>query len=172
MYTWSYSFGSLGAANDIIRTSVRKFADLANQVQDVEVVQEDPHALPQVVREEPRDGTRANGGFKSTVRMQSKKHKGAKQVPGKAKRRDPRAAYSPSTDGPSLLVQLARRFLLGISLVGIVSFVTLLFSLSLLAPLQVFRIHFFGNQRNNRNQGGLDGVTIVVIGFVIIGVVR
>lgn len=172
IYSWSVSFGTLGAASDIIRTSVRAFADLAKQVEDAEVVQEDPHAPPQAIREDPRDGTRANGGFKSTVRMHNKKHKGAKPSHRKAKRRDPRAAYSPSTDGPSLLVRLARRFLLGISLVGIVSFISLLLSLSLLAPLQVFRIHFFGNQRNNRNQGGLDGITMLVIGFVIIGVVK
>ena len=172
LYSWSFSFGTLGTASDIIRTSVRAFADLAKQVQDVEVVQEDPHALPQVVREDSRDGTRANGGFKSTVRMQNKNHKGTKQSHRKTKRRDPRTAYSPSTDGPSLLVRLVRRFLLGVSLVGIISFISLLLSLSLLAPLQVFRVHFFGNQRNNRNQGGLDGITILMIGFVIIGVIK
>jgi hypothetical protein len=169
VYSWSFSFGTLGTASDIIRTSVRAFADLAQRVEDVEVVQEDPHTL---VHEDARDGTHASGRFKSTVRMRpghNEKHKGTKQ---KTKRRDPRAAYSPSTDGPSLLVRLVRRFLLGVSLVGIVSFISLLLSLSLLAPLQVFRIHFFGNQRNNRNQGGLDGITILVIGFVIIGVVK
>ena len=138
-------------------------------------MQEDPHTVPQVVHEDARDGTRANERFKSTVRVHAsnnKKHKGTKQSHMKTKRRDPRAAYSPSTDGPSLLVRLVRRFLLGISLVGIISFISLLLSLSLLAPLQVFRIHFFGNQRNNRNQGGLDGITILVIGFVIIGVIK
>lgn len=167
LYSWSFSFGTLGTASDIIRTSVRAFADLANQVQDVEVIQED---RPQVVREDSRDGTRTNGGSKATVH--NKKHKGAKQLHRNTKRRDPRTAYSPSTDGPSLLVRLVRRFLLGVSLVGIISFISLLLSLSLLAPLQVFRVHFFGNQRNNRNQGGLDGITILMIGFVIIGVIK
>ena len=172
LYSWSFSFGTLGTASDIIRTSVRAFADLAKQVQDVEVVQEDPHALPQAVREDPQDGTRVNGGSKSTVRAHNKEHKGAKPLHRKTKRRDPRAAYSPSSDGPSLLVRLVRRFLLGVSLVGIISFISLLLSLSLLAPLQVFRVHLFGNQRNNRNQGGLDGITILMIGFVIIGVIK
>jgi len=172
IYSWSVSYGTFGAASDIIRTSVRAFADLARQIEDVEVVQEDPHALPQVVREDSSYGTRANGGFKSTVRTHNKNHKGAKQLHRKRKRSDPRAAYSPSSDGPSLLVRLARRFLLGFSLVGIISFISLMLSLSLLAPLQVFRIHFFGNRRNNRNQGGLDGVTILMIGFVVIGVVK
>ena len=162
IYSWSVSFGTLGAASDIIRTSVRAFADLAQKVEDVEVVQEDPHALPQVVGEDSR---RTNGGSKSTA---NKKHKGSKQLHKKTRRRDPRTAYSP----PSLPVRLVRRFLLGLSLVGIISFISLLLSLSLLAPLQVFRIHFFGNQRNNRNQGGLDGITILVIGFVAIGVVK
>ena len=165
IYSWSVSFGTLGAASDIIRTSVRAFADLARKVEDVEVVQEDPHALPQVVGE---DSQRTNGDSKSTVRMPSKKQKSPKQLHKRRRRRDPRAAYSP----PSLLVRLVRRFLLGLSLVGIISFISLLLSLSLLAPLQVFRLHFFGNQRNNRNQGGLDGITILVIGFVAIGVVK
>jgi hypothetical protein len=175
IHSWSVSFGTLGAASDIIRTSVRAFADLAKQVEDVEVVQEDHHALPQGVHEDARHGTRTNGRFKSTVRMhagRNKKHKSVNQSHVKTKQRDPRTAYSPSTDGPSLFVRLMRRFLLGISLVGIVSFISLLLSLSLLAPFQVFRFHLFGNQRNNRNQGGLDVVTILVIGFVIIGVVK
>jgi hypothetical protein len=172
IYSWSVSFGTLGAARDIIRTSVRAFADLAQQVEDVEVVQEDPHTQPQVVLEDSQHGTQANGGSKSTVRTPNKQHKGAKQPHKRKRRRDPRAAYSPSSDRPSLLVRLVRRFLLGLSLVGIISFISLLLSLSLLAPLQVFRIHFFGNHRNNRNQGGLDGITILVIGFVVIGVVK
>ena len=159
IYSWSVSFGTLGAASDIIRTSVRAFADLAQKVEDVEVVQEDPHAQPQVVGEDSR---------RTTVRMPNKNNKGSKRLHKKTRRRDPRAAYSP----PSLLVRLVRRFLLGLSLVGIISFISLLLSLSLLAPLQVFRLHFFGNQRNNRNQGGLDGITILVIGFVAIGVVK
>ncbi len=172
IYSWSVSFGTLGAASDIIRTSVRAFAGLAQRVEDVEVVQEDPHALPQEVREDARHGTRTNAGSKSTERMHNKNNKGTKPLHKKTRRRDPRAAYSPSSEGPSLLVRLARRFLLGLSLVGIISFISLLLSLSLLAPLQVFRLHFFGNQRNNRNQGGLDGITILVIGFVAIGVVK
>ena len=172
IYSWSVSFGTLGAARDIIRTSVRAFADLARQVEDVEVVQEDPQVQPQVDLEDSRHGTRANGGSKSAVRVPNKNHKGTRQPHKKKRRRDPRAAYSPSSEGPSLLVQLVRRFLLGLSLVGIISFISLLLSLSLLAPLQVFRIHFFGNHRNNRNQGGLDGITILVIGFVVIGVVK
>jgi hypothetical protein len=68
------------------------------------------------------------GRFKKTVPVkkflsqgQGTTSPGTRRV---VRRRDPREAYSPSEDGPRITfwARLARKFMLGLSLVGILSF--------------------------------------------------
>lgn len=90
----------------------------------------------------------SGGGFKQTVRMK-------KQRP-------------PTT--PGLIKRLIARFILGLSALGIISFLQLLISMSLLAPLQVIRNTWL---RRRRGEGAAEGLGVVVIVvFVLIGAAR
>ncbi|PWZ02767.1 hypothetical protein BCV70DRAFT_142650, partial [Testicularia cyperi] len=96
--------------------------------------------------------------------------------------KSPRAAShsrQPTRAVPSWLNKIILQFSLGFSLVGIVSFVNLLFGFSFVGP---FNLHNFGlgrsfarmtnNQRRNGGQDGANMASVVIVILVIIGVVR
>jgi hypothetical protein len=75
----------------------------------------------------------------------------------------------------SLLARLFARFMLGLSTLGILSFLQMLMSMSLFAPLQLVSGRLFRQRRrdNNGARGGLEGTAALMIGvFVAIGVLR
>lgn len=90
----------------------------------------------------------SGGDFKQTIRM---------------KKQRPRTT-------PGLIKRLISRFILGLSALGIISFLQLLISMSLLAPLQVIRNTWL---RRRRGEGAAEGLGVVVIVvFVLIGAAR
>jgi len=73
----------------------------------------------------------------------------------------------------SWLGRLIARFMLGLSTLGIVSFLQLAMSMSLFAPLQIARGAWFRRRRRDGGGGGVEGAAGIVIAmFVLIGVVR
>lgn len=75
----------------------------------------------------------------------------------------------------SWFYRTAQRFVVGLSFLGIVSFVNLLISLSFYAPAQIMRRGrgWFGGRRGgDRARGGIDVGTALVVLFVAIGVMR
>ena len=74
--------------------------------------------------------------------------------------------------GKSWLGRLVARFMLGLSTLGIVSFLQLAMSMSLFAPLQIARGAWFRRRRRDEG-GGVEGVAAIMIAaFVLVGVVR
>jgi len=73
----------------------------------------------------------------------------------------------------SWLGRLVARFMLGLSTLGIVSFLQLAMSMSLFAPLQIARGAWFRRRRREGGGGGVEGAAGIMIAvFVLIGVVR
>ncbi|KAG9013064.1 hypothetical protein FRB94_003896 [Tulasnella sp. JGI-2019a] len=77
----------------------------------------------------------------------------------------------------SLLYRLAQRFVVGLSFLGIVSFLNLLISLSMYAPAQLMRRGrgLLGGRRargDRARTGGLDLGTALILVFVAIGIAR
>jgi hypothetical protein len=62
---------------------------------------------------------------------------------------------------------LAYRFFLGTAVVGILSFVNMMISMALFAPL-----HIGGWLRRRRRDGDMSTATAIVVFFVLIGVIR
>lgn len=81
-----------------------------------------------------------------------------------------------ATDGRSqgLIARLFTRFMLGLSTLGIVSFLQMLMSMSLFAPLQLASGRLFRQRRRDGDgRRGLDGIAAVMIAvFVAVGVAR
>jgi hypothetical protein len=159
-HSYDFSYSSVpSVVSDLIRMAVATFADV--DISDV---------LPPTRDRDPREkdtilepaspgspkrmvAPRTGGRFKRTVRVK--------------KNGDPAdVALTP----PGLLARTLKRFMLGLSALGIVSFLQLLISMSLFAPLQIARSTWF---RRRRGDGVSDGIgTILIVLFVAIGVFR
>jgi len=146
----------------MIRMAVATFADVdvsellppVRETRDRDPREKDTKLESTSTRSSKRMAAPQNGGrFKRTVRLK--------------KNGDPMdVAQAP----PGIVARLLNRFVLGLSALGIVSFLQLLISLSLFAPLQIARSTWF---RRRRGDGGADGIgTILIILFVAIGVFR
>lgn len=73
----------------------------------------------------------------------------------------------------SWLGRLIARFMLGLSTLGIVSFLQLVMSMSLFAPLQIARGTWFRRRRRDGAGGGVEGAAAIMIAvFVLIGIAR
>ncbi|CED84951.1 Protein involved in mRNA turnover and stability [Phaffia rhodozyma] len=88
----------------------------------------------------------------------------------------PEFRHLPSSSGPiSALTSLVNRFLLGLSLVGSVSFLSLMFSMSLLPMLSMFNI-FPGIATGRRRIRTVENTprigAFLIVGFVTVGSVR
>lgn len=103
----------LGVASEVIRETVHAFAEVST-----------PRDVIEAQRMETlRDieDTTAWGRFKRRIPLIPKEKKVKKRI---VRRRDPRSPYSPTEDGPQagFWARLIRKFMLGLSLVGILSF--------------------------------------------------
>lgn len=76
--------------------------------------------------------------------------------------------------GKSWLGRILARFMLGLSTLGIVSFLQLAMSMSLFAPLQIARGAWFRRRRREGGGGGgMEGAAAIMLAvFVLIGVAR
>jgi hypothetical protein len=73
----------------------------------------------------------------------------------------------------SWLGRLLARFMLGLSTLGIVSFLQLAMSMSLFAPLQIARGAWFRRRRRDGGGGRVEGAAAIMIAaFVLIGIAR
>lgn len=107
-YTWWHS--PLGIASEVIKETVHTFAEVSTPREVLEA-----HRL-EILRNV--EDTTLWGRFKRRLPVKASSKRRVVQ------RRDPRAPYSPSEDGPRVTfwARLARKFMLGLSLVGILSF--------------------------------------------------
>lgn len=157
----------LSIASDVIRETVHAFAEVSTP-REVLLEARRRESLRTV------EDTTVWGRFKKRIPF---KNVGRPEPKEKAKpvaqRIDPRTAYSPSDDGPRITLwsRLLRKFMLGLSLVGILSFLNLLITMSLFGPLQIARARWIRGGRREAG-GGRDIGTILIIIFVLIGVAR
>jgi len=136
-YTSYWYSSPITVVNDIIKLAVTTFA---------EELDDNPILTPKIkYRPIPQDGRGSirSGPFKSTIPME---------------------VIKPTEPGVAL--RLLRRFIMGLSLVGILSFVNILVSFSLLGTMQL------ANWRVRRDGRGKNVVTMVIVMFVIVGVVK
>jgi hypothetical protein len=109
--TWWHS--PIGIASDVIRETVHTFAEVSTPKEVLEAQR------LQHLRD--IEDTSLFGLFKKRVPLLRKEKKPKRPI---TRRADPRAPYSPSEDGPRVTfwARLLRKFMLGLSLVGILSF--------------------------------------------------
>jgi hypothetical protein len=113
-FTWH---SPLGIASDIIRETVHAFAEVSTPR---EVLEARRRELLRNVEDTSLWGRfKKKTPFRNVGKVESEKHRIASM-----RRIDPRAPYSPSEDGPRLTLwaRLLRKFVVGLSLVGILSF--------------------------------------------------
>ncbi|KAG8851403.1 hypothetical protein FRB91_007983 [Serendipita sp. 411] len=155
----------LGVASDVIKETVHTFAEVSTPKEILEAQR--LAALTNV------EDTTVWGRFKRSLPLSFVLNEKKKRTKPVIKRRDPRSAYSPSEDGPRITIwtRLLRKFMLGLSLVGILSFLNLLLTMSLFGPLQIARTRWM---RAGRREAGnaRDLGTILIVIFVLIGVAR
>ncbi|CAE6434279.1 unnamed protein product [Rhizoctonia solani] len=158
-YTYSWD-----TAKDVFKLAVQTFSDISNLEEEYEFWKKD--------EEEPDRGDilgdsryenvhTSSSGFKSTVKVPQNTR--AKTKYPKRKSRSP----------PSRFERFVRwfiyRFMTGLGVVGILSFLNLLFSVGLIAPLRLFG----GNwTRGQRRAAANDTTTLLILVVVIIGVAR
>jgi len=138
---WSYDF-SYTALPGTIKDMVKLAIATFADVNVDDILPQQP------VKYESKTTTSGNR-FKQTVRMKKQR---------------------PPTP-PSLMKNLFNRFILGLSALGIISFLQMLISMSLFAPLQIVRNTWL---RRRRGEGGAAegaGMIIIVV-FVLIGAAR
>jgi hypothetical protein len=113
-FTWH---SPLGIASDIIRETVHAFAEVTTPREVLEARRRE--SLGNI------EDTTLWGRFKKKIpfRNVGKVESGKRRIVS-TRRIDPRAPYSPSEDGPRLTLwaRLLRKFMVGLSLVGILSF--------------------------------------------------
>jgi len=111
----------LGIASDVIRETVHAFAEVSTPREVLLEARRRESASSRRNVEE----TTAWGRFKKKIPFRNVGRVDEKKKRVVSTRRiDPRAPYSPSEDGPraTLWTRLVRKFMLGLSLVGILSF--------------------------------------------------
>ena len=116
----------LGIASDVIRETVHAFAEVSTPrdvILEARKKERDRESLRNI------EDTSVWGMFKKKIPFRNvgkvDPQAGKKRKARAGSRRiDPRAAYSPSEDGPRITLwnRLLRKFMLGLSLVGILSF--------------------------------------------------
>ncbi|CCA77927.1 hypothetical protein PIIN_00641 [Serendipita indica DSM 11827] len=157
-------YSPINIASELIQDTVRAFADVSTPQSVLEAHKRD--MLRNV--EDPSIW----GMFKRRVPVSFFQKDKRARAP-RVRRRDPRTPYSPSEEGPQITIwaRLLRKFMLGLSLVGIISFLNLLFTLSLFGPLQIVRARWTrGGRREPANIRDIGTILIVI--FVLIGVAR
>ena len=160
-YTYSWD-----TAKDVFKFAVRTFSDISNAEHEYEFWRRDEdeqEADDDILDENKYERVRTSGkGFKSTVKVA--------QNAGKQRQKSARRKSRPPSRFTRLLRGFVYRFTTGLGVVGILSFLNLVFSFGLFAPLRLFG----GNwNRGQRGRGAAsDTASIVVVIFIVIGVVR
>jgi hypothetical protein len=155
---------SLDTAKDVFKLAVQTFSDISNLEEEYEFWKKDD--------EEPdRGDILDNSGYES-VHASSKGFKSTVKVPQKTrvKRKFPKQkSRSPPSKFERFMRWFIYRFMTGLGVVGILSFLNLLFSVGLIAPLRLFG----GNwTRGQRRAAANDTATLLVLVVIIIGVAR
>ncbi|KAG8691196.1 hypothetical protein FRC11_005980 [Ceratobasidium sp. 423] len=157
-YTYSWD-----TAKDVFKLAVQTFSDISNLEDNYEFWKKDDEPDRDVLDDNKYETVHTSGkGFKSTVKIPQKTRAQRQKYP-KRKHRSP----------PSTFERFVRwfiyRFMTGLGVVGILSFLNLLFSVGLIAPLRLFG----GNwTRGQRRAAANDTASLVVIIAIIIGVAR
>lgn len=156
-YTYSWD-----TAKDIFKLAVRTIGDISNTDEFWRNDEADDNRDTDIVDDSSYERVRSSsGGFKSTVKVAQKKK--ARQ---KSSKRKPRT--------PSKFERIIRgfiyRFTTGLGVVGILSFLNLLFSFGLFAPLRLFGGNWTRGQRGRGTAN--DTASLVIVIFILIGVVR
>lgn len=158
-YTYSWD-----TAKDMFKLAVRTFGDISNSDEFWKADEDgDDGRDRDIVEETSHERVRgSSGGFKSTVKVSQKKK--ARQKSAKRKARAPPSRFGRIIRG------FIYRFTTGLGVVGILSFLNLLFSFGLVAPLRLLG----GNwTRGPRNRGAAnDTASLVIVIFIFIGVIR
>ncbi|KAG8698305.1 hypothetical protein FRC08_006006 [Ceratobasidium sp. 394] len=155
-YTYSWN-----TASDVFKLAMRSFADISNT--DDEFWNKDEtkdNSVDDILDEKNVERVQGSiDGFKNTVKVQKSK------IPHqKRSRRKPR---TPSSTFTRIIRGFVYRFTTGLGVVGILSFLNLMFSFGMVAPLRLF-----GGNRGQRRGAANDTASLVVLIFVIIGLVR
>ncbi|QRW00793.1 hypothetical protein RhiJN_28811 [Ceratobasidium sp. AG-Ba] len=157
-YTYSWD-----TARDVFKMAVRTFSDLNPDDKFWEKEEEDDSHLSDDILDDAKiERVRGSpNGFKNTVKVQKS------NVP--RHRRPKRRARTPPSRFARIIRGFVYRFTTGLGVVGILSFLNLLFSFGLVAPLRLFGGTWNRGQR--RGAAG-DTASLVVLVFIIIGVAR
>ncbi|KDN49285.1 hypothetical protein RSAG8_01987, partial [Rhizoctonia solani AG-8 WAC10335] len=156
-YTYSWD-----TAKDVFKLAVQTFSDIPNLEEEFEFWKrdDDEPERDEVLDDSKYERVHTSGkGFKSTVKI-PQKTRGQRQKSPKRKHRSP----------PSRFERFVRwfiyRFMTGLGVVGILSFLNLLFSVGLVAPLRFFAGSW---NRGQRRAAANDTASLVVIIVTIIG---
>ncbi|CAE6487867.1 unnamed protein product [Rhizoctonia solani] len=159
-YTYSW-----GTAKDVFKLAVRTFSDISNVEGEFEFWKrdDDEPERDEVLDDSKYEKVHTSGkGFKSTVKV-PQNTRGQRQKSPKRKHRSPPSRFE------RFLRWFIYRFMTGLGVVGILSFLNLLFSVGLIAPLRLFG----GNwTRQQRRAAANDTASLVVIIVIVIGVAR
>ncbi|KAG8738268.1 hypothetical protein FRC12_016825 [Ceratobasidium sp. 428] len=154
-YTWD-------TARDMLKVAVRTFSDISSPDNEFWKRDETDDSSPDddILDDEKIQRRTSVDGFKSTVKIQKSK------VPPKIRpRRKPRI---PQSRFARIVSGFVYRFTTGLGVVGILSFLNLMFSFGLVAPLRLFG----GNWNRGQRRGGNDAASLIIVILIVVGVVR
>ncbi|CAE6471326.1 unnamed protein product [Rhizoctonia solani] len=159
-YTYSWD-----TAKDVFKLAVQTFSDISSLEEEYEFWKRDDEEpdRDEVLDDSKYERVHTSGkGFKSTVK-----------IPQKTRTQGQKSSKRQHRSAPSRFERFVRwfiyRFMTGLGVVGILSFLNLLFSVGLIAPLRLFG----GNWTRGQRRGAAnDTVSLVVIIVIIIGVAR
>lgn len=158
-YTYSWD-----TAKDMFKLAVRTFGDISNSDEFWKNDEDgDDDRNRDIVDEASYERVRgSSGGFKNTVKVSQKKKTRQKSTKRKAR--------APPSKFGRIIRGFIYRFTTGLGVVGILSFLNLIFSFGLVAPLRLLG----GNwTRGQRGRGAAnDTASLVIVIFILIGVVR
>ncbi|KAG8742645.1 hypothetical protein FRC10_001128 [Ceratobasidium sp. 414] len=155
-YTYSWN-----TASDVFKLAIRSFSDISNTDDEFWKKDEtDDNTADDILDDKNVEKVQDSiDGFKNTVKVQK-----SKAPRHKRPRRKPRMP-------PSRFARVIRgfvyRFTTGLGVVGILSFLNLMFSFGMVAPLRLF-----GGNRGQRRGAANDTASLVMLVFVVIGLVR
>lgn len=161
-YTYSWD-----TARDVFKLAARTFSDISDAEYEYEFWKRKEHDHDDddddILDNTNYEGVHSSKGFKSTVKV-AQKSGTQRRDSSKRKSRSPPSRFERVVRG------FVYRFTTGLGVVGILSFLNLLFSFGLFAPLRLFGGNWTRGQRGRAAAN--DTASLVIIIFVIIGIVR
>ncbi|KAJ1310496.1 hypothetical protein OPQ81_007229 [Rhizoctonia solani] len=161
---FDYYIYSWDTAKDVFKLAVQTFSDISNLDEDYEFwKRDDDDPEREILVDSKYESVHTDKGFKSTVKVPRKIRAQRQTSPKRNGHRSP----------PSKFERFVRwfiyRFMTGLGVVGILSFLNLLSSVGLIGLLRLFG----GNwTRGQRRAAANDTASLVVIIVIVIGVAR